>query len=242
MNRIEIDSAEGTEGKFGVVFTIIGLITLAIAIVLVVLHINFVANSDEVEAIVTDVYETRDSDGDRVTHVFVTYEYEGNVYSNINYNGIGTSVLGETVTIKVNRDDPRDISGGSSLLVAGFLCIFTLAFGGIGISTLKKSKKKKRLKKMLLNEGRVILATVENIYVDRSITVNGRSPLRLTCSYTDSYSGMQYAFESEKVWNDLFAMYKRGMNVNVYVLGNDYSKYYVDLENYIPAPKVVDFS
>ena len=180
--------------------------------------------------------------GDYEYEVYITYEYEGKVHRNVRYYGDELLILGDSFEMKLSDNKPSDTDSSDSVIAMVILTLMGIAFFAVGFIELKIVRKKVKTREMLKNQGTVIQATVQNVYLDRSLKVNGRCPLKLTCTYTDPYSGRAYAFNSERVWDDLFAMFPKGSQINVYVMPNNFDVYFVDLEGSSGSSQIVDFS
>ena len=235
-------SADSSEKSIGVIFGLIGVVLLIIMLVMLINNLEEKSNIVEVKAEIVDIQRHTDSDGDTSSRVYVTFDYDGIRYEKVRYYPLGSVELGEIVTMEVNKDNPRKTYAEDSYIVIGILLVMGSIFSLVGFVILNGVRKNRKLKKMVLNCGTVIQAVVQNVYVDRSLAVNGRSPVRLVCSYTEPHTGRVYAFTSDKVWDDLYAIFGNGSPVKVYVMPGDYTKYYVDLENSAPTYNIVDFS
>ena len=71
--------------------------------------------------------------------------------------------------------------------------------------------------------------------------MNGQNPYVIYCSWKDEYADVLYRFKSDNLWTDPSFLFDSGSEINVYVDGNDFSKYYVDAERGLDQ-KVVDFT
>lgn len=96
-------------------------------------------------------------------------------------------------------------------------------------------------KKKLLQKGKVLLATVENVDWNTSYSVNGRNPYVIYCYYKDEYKDIIYRFKSENLWTDPFNTFPPGSEIEVYVDENDYSNYYVNPEK-VGGQKIIDYT
>lgn len=110
-----------------VVFTIIGIASLIKGII-------FYHNAESVKAQIVSVQEyyttTRDSRGnrhkERHEEVYVTYEYNGKLYSNVllgSVNLLTKKVEGDTINIYVNSKNPEDTSD-TRMPSLGFIFLF----------------------------------------------------------------------------------------------------------------------
>ncbi|MEE1075884.1 MAG: hypothetical protein UHY68_01295 [Acutalibacteraceae bacterium] len=72
------------------------------------------------------------------------------------------------------------------------------------------------------------------------VTVNKDNRRNILCSYIDMFTGQRYEFVSDKVWCRLEDIFAEGDQIPVYVMPNDYSKYYVELEPEIKQSNVAE--
>ena len=88
--------------------------------------------------------------------------------------------------------------------------------------------KQRKKKEYLMQHGKRVMAEVTGGSRNLNYTVNGRHPWKLECRYEDIFSGEIYLFSSGNVWMDpeLYI----GQQVSVYVEGENYKKYYVDVD------------
>lgn len=87
---------------------------------------------------------------------------------------------------------------------------------------------KGKKKNYLLESGRVIYAHVDRIEKNRHVQVNSKYPYNLFCSYTDPATGEVHKFKSDNYFGDL--SYYVDKDVKVYIDGNDYSYYIIDVD------------
>ena len=127
--------------------------------------------------------------------------------------------------------------GGSSAmrdgrLFAGLILLFMgVIFGLVGIIPLMNINKQSRKHEYLLNNGKVLMAKIESIYLDTTMSVNGYNPYVVTCTYTDEYSGQIMRFKSHRIWEGDIGMAAVGQEIKVYVDPADYHTYYVSPES-----------
>lgn len=229
-------------------FFIFGMIFVVIAIALFINHMNFQKKAVEVTAEILDIETSTyiDDDGDRETKhsVYVSFEYNGAQYDNV-YLPVYTAGMsvGKEINILCNPDDPSDIdlAGAASYIGEIIALVIGLAFaliGGIGIFVDIKNRQKK---KKLLNTGMRIMAVVSSIERNTSVSVNGRNPYVIYCTYTDEMTGIVYRYKSDNLWDDPSFVVAPGMYIPVYVEGNDYSRYTVDAESVLNN-RIVDYT
>ena len=77
------------------------------------------------------------------------------------------------------------------------------------------------------------MAEITGGMLNYNYRLNGRHPWKLECRYEDIFTGAVYLFSSENIWIDP-QMYI-GQQVAVYVDGENYKKYYVDVDSLLAA-------
>ena len=111
--------------------------------------------------------------------------------------------VGEEITLLYNPTYPTRLDvKGTKYWLFGILCgmgvIFLLVGSVYPVIMIIKSIKKKNL----LRNGMALSATVEEIRWDTSLTVMGRHPYVIICSYHDPGKDVTYRFKSEGVWTN----------------------------------------
>ena len=117
--------------------------------------------------------------------------------------------------------------------------LFLLIFGGIGllffvlgvIFLIVELKKKLRNDK-LLNAGNYVMAQIMEVSLNYNVTVNRRHPYIVRCRYEDMY-GNVHIFKSRDLFFDPTDLLKVRL-VKVYVDGENYKHYYVDIDGVLP--------
>ncbi len=223
----DIDSID----KF--IFVTFLLVGLAILIVMgIAFNINsFNGKAGPIQAVITDLREKKDSEGDITYTPYVEYIVDGqrygkwlNVSSNMYENG-------DIIEIYYSEDDPENTSVKVPQYVRYICYSLPLIFciiGGFGTFKLLKEK----LRKRLVKTGKRVEATITNVDYNRSYSVNGRNPLKIYCNFVD-IDGNYYEFESDNIWKNLNIDLNHSKMIPVYVDPDDYSKYYVNVEEYL---------
>lgn len=227
-----------------ITFLTVSVILIAFSVFYFVDASDFSKTAEKVRGEVVAVEEEIDSDGHRDTDVYVSFEYDSEIYEYVKLNDSRSNSRyeGERLTLYVDSEDLSDVRT-TKAPVAGIalLCMGVMVMA-ISLSTFIAIFKKNNVDKTLMEKGKVIMAMVEQITYDPSVTVNGRNPLRVHCSYFDMYTAQQYNFTSESVWDNLNYNFAPGDQIPVYVMPDDYSKYYVSLESQNGKTRVVDFT
>lgn len=151
----------------------------------------------------------------------------------MNNNSNEIFITGEKLTLYANSKDTTDVKTarlpinvlfGLTLFLAFIIFPLVCVFSNSSFNVNGK-------RKMLICNGKRIMATVDKIVVNYRIEINGNCSCYLNCSYDDRIEDCYYVFKSYKVW-----IHEGDLNIQVgdyipiYVMPNDYSKYYVDIE------------
>lgn len=225
------------------IFGIVGVILIIVSICLMASGMKFEETAVEITGTISYIEIYWDSDGDRHHQVYVDYDYQGREFTDVRLGTYSSSMYeGKEITLKVDPENPRNVKTPHSSMIAGIiLAVMGLVFVLIGIVPAVLGIRKAAKKKELLQQGRYIYAVIERVDLNYNYCVNGRHPYVVYCNYQDEYSGVTYKFKSDNLWTDPYPHLQHGSNVRVYVDGQDYSKYYVDVEGSLQG-KVVDYT
>lgn len=227
---------------FGI-FALIGIGLLCGGIAWLANGIEFKQTAIEVTAEVVHIESYRDSDGDRSYRPYVTYSVNGETYTDIPLHQYsGDMYVGQEVTLLCNPDHPEQtMITWAVYLGAGILMGIGAIFALIGILPIVLTVTKNLKQKKILQNGQILHATVDNIIWNTSLSVNGRHPYVIHCTYKDEYQDITYRFKSNNLWTDPSPVFPIGSYISVYVDPKNYSHYYVDAEQKIEE-KIVDFT
>ena len=215
------------------IFLVVGAIFSAVGITMALADSGFRERAEEITAEITGISSYRASDGDRRHNVYVTYQYDGRVYEDIELNFYRSGMYeGQEIPLLCDPENPGHVKspGGMLLLEMVFLLIGIL-FMGIALVFIAVSRNKARRRKKILSSGKRLSAIVEQIAVNTSYVMNGRNPYQIYCYYRDEYKDVIYRFKSEDVWINPNVVLQPGDTIDVYVDGEDYSRYHVDAES-----------
>ena len=211
----------------------------------VILHVmnSFAENAHEVPGVITDIKEHYGSD-DEVKHdVYVKFWYDGEEYENRRISSYSSDMyIGKEITLMYDPAYPNRLDvKGTQYWVFGILFGMGVIFLIVGsiypiIAIVKNSRKKK-----LLRNGMALSAVVEEIRWDTSLTMMGRHPYIIVCSYYDATSDITYRFKSEGIWTNPDRAFPIGSSIEVMVDVNNYKNYYVKAEDRI-SEKIVDYT
>ena len=215
------------------IFLVVGAIFSAVGITMALADSGFRERAEEITAEITGISSYRASDGDRRHNVYVTYQYDGRVYEDIELNFYRSGMYeGQEIPLLCDPENPGHVKspGGMLLLEMVFLLIGIL-FMGIALVFIAVSRNKARRRKKILSSGKRLSAIVEQIAVNTSYVMNGRNPYQIYCYYRDEYKDVIYRFKSEDLWINPNVVLQPGDTIDVYVDGEDYSRYHVDAES-----------
>jgi hypothetical protein len=107
--------------------------------------------------------------------------------------------------------------------------------------------KRKKQRGILIDSGKRIMATFRELVISRNVKVNGRYTQILICEYKDEKTNTVYRFKSESVWLNIPQIdYDNKPLVPVYVDHDDYSKYYIAVDEFVSSitgdANVIDFT
>lgn len=217
------------EKLLGICFFAAGILMLVIAIICAVFSGHTKKTADKITGTITGIYSSRDDDTNGNSSITVSYSYKGQQYE----TGLGeyssSMWVGKDIDLYVDKDDPGKVRTGELLflptLILAIIAVPFLVIGGIFLMIAIKQRKKKEY---LMQHGKRVMAEVTGGSRNLNYTVNGRHPWKLECRYEDIFSDEIYLFSSGNVWMDpeLYI----GQQVSVYVEGENYKKYYVDVD------------
>lgn len=139
---------------------------------------------------------------------------------------------GKELTVYYDPGDPARV-------VTGVWVIVALVLGGIGLFFLmffaifalvggQKRGRARRLKK----NGVLAYADIDSVYVDGSLSVNGRHPWRIRLLYYDAERGEERVLKTTRLWVDPQPAIdqKRLEALPVYLGARNPRRYYVDVD------------
>lgn len=228
---------------FSGVFLFVGIIFLATGIITFFLNRSFAENAEEIPAMISEISSYRGSDHEVKHRVYVTYTYAGRTYGNIPLNFYSSNMYeGKEILILCDPENPEHIgTKGGVMLLCGIFSGMGLLFTGISLVPIGNSLRKASLRRRLRNSGRKLYATVEEIVQNRSLSMNGRHPYVIYCTYRDDYRDTLYRFKSSNIWTNPDPVLHPGDTIPVYVEEANYRHYFVDTESIINR-KIEDYT
>ncbi len=118
--------------------------------------------------------------------------------------------------------------------------IFGYTFSGMGAVFLVVGAvcysleiRKKRRDQRLLNSGQYILAEISEITMNYAVRINRRYPYIVKCRYQDR-NGCIHTFRSRNLNFDPAPLLRDSM-VRIYVEGDNFKHYYMDIDSILPT-------
>ena len=163
--------------------------------------------------------------------IIIEYSYNNKEYTTELGYFSETLKIASTVTIYINKDNPKDFiyEGANNfglyfcMIVGSVMLIFNVAYFFIGKHNINVNN-------ILVQKGKLIQAEI--IFADEEENKSSfdKHPFIFTCSYFDENKQEQVYFTSESIYCKNAGATYIGKNVDIYVDPNDYKNYYVDLK------------
>lgn len=194
---------------------------------------SFISRASRAQGTVTAMVPQRSTDNSVRYRPIVRFEHGGQEIQ------FGDSVstdppafnVGQAVTVLYLESNPHDarIDSFTSLwflpaLLGGMGAIFLAVGGGLILVPALMQRTDERL----LHEGRPVDAEFQGVSVNSAISVNGRSPFRVSVQWLDPQTSRMRVFQSHNVWFDPTA-YIKEKTIRVFLDPDNPAKYYVDL-------------
>lgn len=214
------------------VFFSVGIIMLIAGGIFHINNSKFISNAGSVDATITRIETSYDSDGDANHHVEVRFEVNGKQYRGVLSEWNSKMYEGGLTKVYYNKNNPNDFRGSGLGYIGYIIMGLGFVFSLVGIIPLIILKKRKNSFKRLKSTGKRVDAKIDSIDINISYTINGRNPYRINCSYTDPYTNKIYFFKSENIWFNVEVVVANNniITLPVYMDQNNPSKYYVDIE------------
>ncbi len=209
-------------------FIIIGIVAMAVTIFELLSNINFTKTSKEANAVVKQIFISKNS-----SSVYVEFKVDGKVYSG-SLNGYDRKIREGGVTeIKYNPQNPSEFIRGDAVFASFMKIRLGLFFLIVGIILMIKQIKKNKMKDELKSTLQPIMAQVKSVDLDRTISHQGRNPFTLTCVYINPMDNKAYFFKEEQIWYDIKTIIdtKDIKELPVYVDLQNPEKYIIDLDS-----------
>lgn len=212
----------------GLLFLIIGLIFVGVAGKFFYDNLTYDDRYDAVTAVISEIYTTRDSDGDTDHSVYVSYTYDGDAYTNVRLGSYSSDMHeGGRYTVYIDPKRPGDPKVKSP----AFVCFMIFLFGGIlavvGFVIFKSGGNKGNPK--LKETGTVTQANVTHCGY-ANIRVNGSSMYNIKAEFVDM-NGVTHKVKTQLLNYDPSPyVFARNNVIPVYVDPANPKKYYIDTD------------
>ncbi len=234
-----------TEKLLFSIFAVIGSAFLIAGIYFCISSLNTPEDVVTVTGKIVEIITDRHHDGDVDHDVYVDYEYDGKNFEGVRLGAYNSSMYeGKEIEMMIDPDKPsRPKMPGTELLLGIIFVVLGALAACVGIIPLIIMGRKGSKVKKLVEQGRYIMGKVERIEMNHSYSVNNRHPFIVYCTHQDEFSGITYRFKSDNLWSDPGAYYQIGSEIRIYVNGQDYSNYFVDVEGSMQGnAKIVDYT
>jgi hypothetical protein len=189
------------------VFSIVGVLLLAGALLLWNNSRQFVAGAHKAQGTVVELIESRDSDGSTYKPVvrFTTVDGREITYTESFSGNPPPYDVGDTVEVLFTPDNSHKarIRGFMSLwlgpaILSGMGIIFAAIGGGFFFATASGRRKKN----YLMAYGNAIQTDLQGVELNTSLEINGRNPWRISSQWLDPVTSKMRVFHSENLWFD----------------------------------------
>ena len=227
------------ENLIWIIFASIGIIFVIIGLVLFGNIFNYADKVDTI-GIITKISSYGSTDNDINYKVYVSYIVDGKEYESM-LNGYSSSFYeGKEINIYYDKNNPSKIGVKSLDLLFLIFPVTGLIFLIIGTTGILVKMNKRKLEKILKENGELIYANYVETVLNTSYRVNGRCPYNIICEWNNTLDGSKYIFKSKSIWINPENIIKE-KNIKqfpVYIDKNNKKKYAVDID--ILTENVVD--
>lgn len=121
---------------------------------------------------------------------------------------------------------------GDVFIFRVIFCGLGAVFFAVGVLCLCLEIRKRVRNNRMIRSGQYITAEISEITKNYAVRVNRRHPYVVICRYQDMY-GSIHMFRSRNLYFDPSPLLRNQM-VRVYVQGEDFKHYYVDIDEVLP--------
>lgn len=214
---------------FIAIWMIISLFFLVIGLIAFGSSLHFSLNAKKIDALVTDIQNSVDSDGDKSKTVHIRYVVDGKEYNEtINY--ILGMMVGKDTTVLYDPNDPDQVKTSAEPFQILIFPAMGALFFGAGIFLLKRFKNVENNIENLIKNGIKLDAYIENVSIDESFSYNKVNPYVINCKITDN-SGAVRLISSGYIQKDPQAIIDslKLTSLPVYVDSINPDNYYIDI-------------
>lgn len=167
---------------FGILMILIGV---GIGVEDTITRNNFATNAYSVNAVIVDIVQWVDFEGDLRGRAYVNFDSGGiNITAPLNH-WTSSMVIGQIHELLVDRNNPHNFRSAQSFIWITVLITTSLGliFGAIGVVLTLQERRKKQIREWLFANGVSVWADVQGYEDDWSIVVNGRPATVLVAEY-----------------------------------------------------------
>lgn len=215
-----------------VIFTIIGTLFFILGTSIVISNYKDRENRIYTIGTITEITSYKDSDGDIKHNTYVSYNIDGKQYES-DLNGYSSSFYkGKEIEIYYNKNNPNIIGTEIFDFLTFIFPTLGLIVIIIGINGLVSKVRKKRIVKILKENGQLIYADYVETVCNTSYSLNDRHPYNINCEWTNTLNGKKYLFKSDNIWfnPEKIIREKNIKTFPIYIDMNSMKNYYMDLE------------
>lgn len=226
------------------IFIFVGMIFLGIACWSGLGNYHFIHTAQKTSGTVVEVIKDKKRKRNTIPNYYPLIEFfaqDGKKYqfkSNIGSSHSSRYEVGQSLPVLYDSKDPYESSLEtdnlfdyySGALIFGFL---GFVFSGLGFGMILFGIFKKNEKEFLLRQGQVIYAKFQEVALNSSLKVNGRSPFIILAQWQNPQTQEIHFFKSENLWFDP-RNYVKIEEIKVYIDPNNPKKYYLDI-SFLPS-------
>src|SRR5688500_11318098 len=197
---------------FGLVFGGSGLVMVIPAVVIFVLHMQFMSVAQRTAGRVSSIKTIESTDGNSYVPV-ITYSIDSTTFTTSPDATLSPSYkkndfsIGQTVDIFYDPNNKKKIYLTDFFSNWGLPCILGgagLVFLLVGSGALYTTFKRKKMIEWLISRGEKVYATFDSVQIKHSTTRNGNQhPYLIMATWTDKMTGITHVFQTkEEIWED----------------------------------------
>lgn len=217
-----------------IIFGLIGFGLLAGAGAMLQNSLSFKASASQTDAVVIDLIERRDSEGDLTYSPEVEYTIDGVTRTYVaSYSSYPAGyAVGDPATVLYDPNNPDKVKldgFGSLYLGPSIMGGIGLIFALIGVVPYSLMKRREKQIKHLKMQGHSVSAKVVSVEKNTSYKVNGKSPWRIMAQAHNPLTNTVDSFKSDNLWYDPSEFVSKDQAVTVYVDPQKPSVHFIDL-------------
>ncbi|MFC0179878.1 DUF3592 domain-containing protein [Thorsellia kenyensis] len=217
---------------FKIIFFSVAMILLISAAILAKKNYDFIQTSQLTTGIVSSSIPQKSSSGEILYAPVITFIDS----SGKEHNVIGSTLtktlldpIGSTVEIYYDQNSPNEaIINNISQMWIGVIILCIIGVGFLFFVAIFFVIFKKPNADKFKREGFPVKALITEIGPYTLISINHRTPYRITAQWLDKLNNTVHIFDSEFIWYDP-SPYIENNEITIYIMRNNPKKYYVDI-------------